>query len=595
MKFRTKLIIYYILLFMIPICLVSYIYYRTSSNIILKNASSSMLEVVKKNIQFTDLVMAETEQRSLSLLADKHFFHLFDREQTDDPLALMKMDREASEILNSYFGSDSYVDSAQLATSYYSFGGNAFVTTKPTLVSPVNLEASELYKRTIEANGKVVWIPTYDISKQYHQSELADMDPRFRYVFSASRVMKASIIEEGVVKHWKEGTEAPVLILTFNGDLFWNTKSITSIDGSYLYVLSKQGEVIAHPDTSQLTKIDSPDWLKNAILTKSGTVITVVNGKKMLVCYDTSEVTGWITVLAVPYKELVENLDFFNTYILYIAICLIALSVITAFVLTGWLTKPIKKLLVGIQLIGNGNFTAKIPEHNDYEFGIVINRFNLMTEKIRDLINENYKVKLREKEAELMALNLQVNPHFLYNTLNIINWMALDKGEKDISKMIVSLSTMLQYAVKNKEELVPLRDDLTWLKSYLHIMENRYQGAFETVYSLDDIPLQCRVPKMFLQPIVENAIIHGFASRSHGGVLKISGEASDGKLIFTVVDNGKGMDEETMAAILDQQAPGVGIMNVQNRIKLLFGEDYGISFQSDANRGTQVTISLPLN
>jgi two-component system sensor histidine kinase YesM len=217
-----------------------------------------------------------------------------------------------------------------------------------------------------------------------------------------------------------------------------------------------------------------------------------------------------------------------------------------------------------------------------------------MNDRIQELINENYEVKLREKEAELMALNLQLNHHFLYNTLNVINWMALDEGQESISKMIGSLSVMLQYAVRNKEELIAFQDDLTWLKSYIHIMENRYLGKFKVEYELEDIPLNAKTPKMFMQPFVENAIIHGFAYKSEGGCIRISGKIVEETLIFTIRDNGLGMDEGTVKAILQGSTKGVGIMNVQTRVKLLFGESYGVSIQSWPERVSKITITLPI-
>lgn len=596
LKFRTKLIVYYVFLIAFPIMLISYAYYKTSSDIILKHASDSMQEVVQKNTQYTDIVLGRVKDQSLSLLADPDLFHLFDRTRPTDLLELLQMDRKVSEILSTYYASEPSVEGVQLVTSYYSFGGTASVTSRPTFVSvkPDKLHTSELYRQTRMADGKLIWIPTYDFAKQFDQQELTDMDPRYRYVFSAAQLLKSSIVQDGVVRSWQARTEYPMLLINFNESFFRSPKgSETAINGSYLFVISTEGSIVAHPDTRRLTAAASADWLSEALVLKRGTAISELDGEKMLICYDTSEITGWISILAVPYDRLLSDLPLVPIYSLYIAAVLIAVSVAVAYMISGWLTNPIKKLLVAIQLTGRGVFSTKIPEQHDLEFGILINKFNLMNEKIGELIKENYETRLREKETEIMALNLQLNPHFLYNTLNVINWMALERGEEAMSKMLVSLSTMLQYTVKNKQELVAFNDDLNWLRSYLYIMEQRYRGVFEAEYDLEGIPTDSKVPKMFLQPLVENAIIHGFSAIQAGGKLIIAGREEAGILEFTVEDNGQGMDEATLEAILNPEAAGVGLSNVRSRIKLLYGDAYGVELHSAPGQGTRVVVRLP--
>ncbi|MCA1291975.1 sensor histidine kinase [Paenibacillus sp. alder61] len=596
LKFRTKLIVYYVLLITLPMILISYAYYRTSSDIILKNASDSMREVVKKNNQYNDIVLNRIKDQSLSLLADPDLFRLFDRPRPTDLLELLRMDREVSEILNKYYASEPGIGSVQLVTSYYSFGGMASSTSRPTFVSvrPEKLHASGVYQQAARADGRLIWVPTYDFAKQFDQQELADMDPGYRYVFSAAQLLKSSIVQNGVVHSWGERTENPLLLINFNESFFRSSQvSGSAIEGATMYVVSERGDIVAHPDGGKIARTEAADWLKAAVRTGTGTLVSRVNGEKVLICYDTSEITGWLSVLVVPYGRLISDLPLIHTYSLYIAAVLIGVSVAVAYMISGRLTKPIKKLLVAIQLTGSGVFSTKIPEQDDVEFGILIRKFNQMNEKISDLIDENYKTQLREKEAEIMALNLQLNPHFLYNTLNVINWMALERNETAISQMLVSLSTMLQYTVKNKQELVSFGDDLIWLKSYLHIMEMRYFGVFETRYELDEIPLDCRVPKMFLQPVVENAIIHGFSSVSNGGLLRIAGRDAGDRLEFIVEDNGRGMEAEALESLWRPEAAGVGLKNVNNRIKLLYGESYGMQAFSIPGGGTRMKITLP--
>jgi len=223
-----------------------------------------------------------------------------------------------------------------------------------------------------------------------------------------------------------------------------------------------------------------------------------------------------------------------------------------------------------------------------------VHDFNDMNDKIQQLIRENYETKIRENEANLMELNLQLNPHFLSNTLNIINWMAIENKQNDISKMIISLSQMLEYTLRNNDEIVCFEDDFNWLKNYIFIMSNRFYGIFVVHYNVDPSLNKQKVPKLFMQTFVENSIIHGFEAMQSGGELTIKGIV-DGELAkFIVEDNGKGMSKQEIqkAKILDGDR--IGVKNIDKRIKLIFGVEYGIVISAEEGIGTKVTISFPL-
>ena len=217
-----------------------------------------------------------------------------------------------------------------------------------------------------------------------------------------------------------------------------------------------------------------------------------------------------------------------------------------------------------------------------------------MDDKIANLIDENYVTKLREKEAIIMSLNIQLNPHFLYNTLNIINWIAIENDEKEISKMIVSLSSMLQYTAHNHEENSDFGTDLDWIKEYLYIMENRFEDKFKTYYDIDQHLNSYRVPKLFLQPFIENSIIHGFATIDNKGTLYIKGWVTEDGAYFSVEDNGTGMDRNKIQEIMSKSSKRIGMNNVNKRIQLMYGDNYGVSIESEMNRGTKILIKLPL-
>ncbi len=596
MKFRTKLILFFVLLISLPSVVNAYINYKASSEIIVGNARGSILEIVKKNNEIGDIVFKNIEERTVALISDPDLFRLFDRPRPETDYELVIMDRQASAILYKYFGHNQDFYTVQLMTSYYSFGSAApaYTTNSPFVsISPEGFRQSSVYEQVMERQGSLVWVPTYDLTVQYGQEQLVDMDTRFKMIFSSARMINSSPVIDGVSYSWPSEVERPVLLINFNEEFYRQTVEQTlPVPGSFIYIMSRDGQIVTHPDLSKLGTREATMLADYA--EPSDTSLVKRNGQDLLIAYDTSRVTGWLTVSVIPYSQLLRNLPMVRYMDLLLALTMIIASIVIASFIAGRLTRPIKKMLVAIQLTGAGDFSTKIPPPPQLEFRILIKKFNQMNEKIQELIKENYESTLREKEAEIMALNLQLNPHFLYNTLNIMNWMAIERNEPEISKMIVSLSTMLQYTVNNKQEMVKLRDDLEWLRSYTHIMENRFEGVFRVEYEVEGLPGDCKVPKLFLQPIVENAIIHGFEAQEQGGRIRICGVAEGALLTFTVSDNGQGMPPERAQALLHTDAKGIGVKNIAQRVALIYGSRARLGIQSTIGEGTVVTIAVPL-
>jgi two-component system, sensor histidine kinase YesM len=179
----------------------------------------------------------------------------------------------------------------------------------------------------------------------------------------------------------------------------------------------------------------------------------------MLICYDTLNTNKWISLVITPVDSILKTLPLVRNYTVYLAILITFLSIFLSYLISGWIVRPLKLLLVGVKRMAQDNFDSEISVPGRDEIGVLVFNFNDMNLKIRQLISENYEVKIREKEAQIMALNLQLNPHFLYNSLNTINLMAIENNQIEISEMILSLSTMLQYTLKNNKEKVCFDED----------------------------------------------------------------------------------------------------------------------------------------
>lgn len=318
------------------------------------------------------------------------------------------------------------------------------------------------------------------------------------------------------------------------------------------------------------------------------------NGTSYLLCHSTSDVTGWTTYAAIPYEDIGKTIlsDLLRKLVIILSI-LIACCVIFVFLVSRLLSKPIRILSHAMGETGKGNFDTQIEYQPRDEFGEIFSRFNKMNLKIKGLIDSNYKTMLRKQEAELSALHFQLNPHFLYNTLNIINLMIL-KGENDLSSnIIIRLSKMLTYTTDTSHQKVPLPQDLEWLSNYFYITNIRFGSRISMQMNIQTELNNSMVPKLFLQPFIENAVIHGFRNKTEGCLIKVSGFLFDRKCIFEVEDNGCGIPAEKLRELNDTSCRSVGISNIRHRIALLYSEEYTVQIHSEPGQGTHVIITLP--
>lgn len=555
-----------------------------------KLAAQNVYEIVKQNNYIIDSQLFKIEEGSLNMITDKVLFNEVKKGKSNTDYMTLQMDNRLTSIIGNYLPQDTDYYSANIITSHYTYGkSNLYIPYK-------NFNKTDIYNKTMKSNGAIQWIPTYDFIKMFGMDYLDNVNFDFKYTFSAVRMLNCSYIENGKSMSLDKSIERPILIVNFKEDLYRKAFKNIPIKGAYYFVADQNMGIISHSDINKVATYEKSNWLKELINKGSGSSIVNIDGKNMIVCYDTSDVTAWISVVIIPPDRLISSIvSVIKSDIFKLTLVLVLISLIFAYIISGSITKPLKRLLGAIKKTGEGNFDTKIQVNSGDggEIGYLINKFNNMNDKIQILIEENYMTKIREKETEIMALNIQLNPHFLYNSLNIINWMAIDNKQKEISMLIVSLSSMLQYTAHNNSEMENFEDDLKWLKNYIYIMTHRFEGKFTVNYDIDIKLLEYKVPKLFLQPFVENSIIHGFESIDSGGIIKISGFIEENKIVFCVEDNGMGMDGKKMHNVMKNDNQSIGIKNVDRRIKLIFGDDYGVTIESSFDIGTKVIVVLP--
>lgn len=587
---RNKLIISFVLLATLPICIIGIRSYLKSTGIIVDLAKNNAYEMTKKNNEKIDDMLRRIEQSSMSLLTDPALYEAFEKLDRTSEFSLIAADREITKILARYYEQSKDIFAAQILTSYFTFGDSK------RFIPQGGFETSTLRSTAMEAKGALRWLPTYDFAVMFGQPSYRDIDFESRYLFSAVRQLNLIQMDGSEAIGLDKHREKPVLVVNIREEIYKNEfMASVPIEGAYSFIAAPDGTVVSHPNRELLSRTLDEEWLVEAFSRRSGTMDVRMAGQEMFISFDTSAVTGWLSVTVIPIWNLTHPLlRALRQDIVSLAFLLVAISMLLAFVISGRIMNPIRKLLTAIKKMGSGNFDTRIAIGRNDEMNQVLNKFNEMNDNIRKLINENYAVKLREKEAQIMALNVQINPHFLYNTLNIMNWIALENDQQEMSEMLVSLSSMLQYTTHNERDIVLLKDDLEWLSHYILIMNKRFEEQIEFSVDVDPSLYAIGVPKLFLQPFVENAIVHGFRHLGDGlKRIELTGILQDGDRLFRVSDNGRGMEPDIVGRLLDPARGSVGIPNIAERLRIIYGDSAKLSFVSSPGEGTTVTIRFP--
>lgn len=262
------------------------------------------------------------------------------------------------------------------------------------------------------------------------------------------------------------------------------------------------------------------------------------------------------------------------------------------------MVKPVVKLVSVMKIYEPGKTLpwSEEPLRHD-EFGILQGSFVRMTRRLDHSIEENYGMQLKQKEYELLMLQSQITPHYLYNTLDSIYWYALDSGNTEVGEMVRDLSMLLRIGLSRGRKMITAGEELEHAQAYTRLQTKRYPGTFEVWWQIDDAVRDYETPKVIIQPLIENAIIHGVRGMDGEGEIRVSAVQADGTLRFIVEDNGHlPVDLEELAAILEdeQSTKGYGIRNVHQRIRLHYGEDYGLTYERTGAGWTRAVITLPL-
>ena len=356
------------------------------------------------------------------------------------------------------------------------------------------------------------------------------------------------------------------------------------------------GKIIAARGLSQMGK-DFPEkiygkWTNHSEITGAG--------KETIYIYCEGSFSRCGIFASVKRSVILSNLMQVRKYVFGVAAILSLVAVIAAVYISRIVYRPVRKLMVAMQEVSAGEMATRAEVVSNDEIGLAAKEFNRMLDRIEELIKQLIAEEKKKKDADLEALQYQITPHFMYTTLNSIKCYALIHGQKEIATVIEDFVELLQTCIRKKGAFLTVAEEVQILENYIHLQEFRNGEAYQTEYKIEREAEQCKIPRLLLQPLVENAIIHGLDIKKQKKRLLIEAYTSGSRLYLEVKDNGRGMSEEQIEELLKKKEKktkgltAVGIQNIQDRLKLYYGKQAKLSLESD-EKGTIARIYLPVN
>ena len=425
-----------------------------------------------------------------------------------------------------------------------------------------------------------------------HIRDLFDRnESSYSWVISLSRAVE--VTDEG------KATQA-LLLINLNYMYFEEIFSNVNLgNGGYVYLTNDRGDIIWHPKQNEIYSGRFKEDNKYAATLKDGITVENLRGKNITLNVRTIGYTGWKLVGVTPSAALGVDGIKFRFFVLFVAdLFLFLLAMINAFI-SDKISNPIKRLDGSVREIESGNLDVEILPSGSYEVEHLGKSIKNMLGRIKVLMSDLVAEHNAKRKSEFDTLQSQINPHFLYNTLDIIVWMIENENSDKAVNIVTALAKFFRISLSKGKNIITVKDEVEHVRNYLMIQNMRFKNRFEYSIDVDEKVLSYSSLKLMLQPLVENAIYHGMEFMDGDGEIDVKVFKEDDSLYFTITDNGLGMSEDMVETLLSKdfvsskKGSGIGVKNVNERIKLYFGSEYGLKVESEPDEGTKITIHLP--
>lgn len=573
---RQKILLAFAIMIIVLLSLLGLVSYHYSSKVVRELTESYTNNVVKQSVLNVDSFFDECNKRLQTISNNEIMIESIMDFDLDYQHQLVSLESFKKILLQYNFYHDSIDDIIVIKE-----GKGIYNTGHDKVRADYDYYQQEWFVNHLPDKVRAGFIPPH-INNYYYNN------PKNRYVISAVIPVMDSMHADNTKQGYILMDLKMDRITTIFNDLAMN-------DYAQFFMTGDENQIVYHADESNITDIMEVDEITGAG-GSSGNYTGIYQGSPTQFIYQTSSVTGWKVIGAISLDSLDQNVVRIRQVTMGIIVLGILFTIAVAYFITARNTKTISSLVMQMEAVSEGNYQGQVEVGGSGEMAVLGSRFNEMVNNINILIKENLMVTIRQKEAEYNALQSKINPHFLNNTLQMIHSMAVLGRTKEIQSLIENLSELFDYVLYEHNNNVPLQDEIRYIQNYLSIYKNKYVRRFDYEVNVCEDVLEVYIPKLLLQPLVENALLHGLKEKAEGGLISVQINRNGIMIEVQVKDNGCGIKEQRLnelRRLLDSDQPAdnsIGIKNIYDRLKLTYGADAEFVIDSTVGQGTCVTV-----
>lgn len=575
LSYKTKLLITYFLLILLPLAIFTAVTYKQVSSVMRAHTLASATQVFTETGSILDKEFGNAEKVFNILTHNSFIYEVASRDPAQyDIVQQLQDSRDITDRFN-YLIETTGIQSIK----FYVNNNFIFADENVNMFNIKSLDGNKWYQILNSQPNNTLWCPP---------AYFSDQPENEKHVFSAVRIIySVEKLSHRLAVLRVDINEQRVLDALNNAALTANAQVLILDSNDSVLSESTRTQGKLTPGIIALDKLQANTW----------STFRLGNSEVML-NYSRIKSTGWYLVSIMPQKDImVTSTELKNSMIMYMLI-LVVVCYLLAYIISNSNIKRISLLTREMRKVAKGNLNIELKKMGTDEIGELCDNFQNMVTQTTVLLEDKYRMGLEIKSVELKALQAQINPHFLYNSLDLINCIAIKHNIPDIIAMVNALARFYKLSLNKGNDLLSIKDEITHVQLYVQIQNMRFENRIRLELNVDESLYEYRILKILLQPIVENSIMHGiFEKDSRSGTIRLSGRLERDTIMLTITDDGVGIPEEKLSGILENASAadghGYGIKNINQRIRIYYGEQYGLRYQSTVDVGTTVEVVLP--
>ncbi|CAM4168186.1 sensor histidine kinase [Paenibacillus alkaliterrae] len=579
-RFASKMILAFLLIILIPTTLSGFSFYLESSALVKRNVRASAVQVTKQTADALSSIFNAGSDTSDLIYSDLKVQKAA-MEYSSSPLSTQaEMSQSLNTLLNNVVYSSSFVRIVYIVKGGgIGWGSGTFSTPK---LRKVDLNQQEWVTESKRLDGGLVW-------QALRKDPFSGGGENTDLVLPISRTLK----------DFESLQQIGLLVVNLNGKAIINTINQVKLGDTGRYrVVNPEGKIMIDADLSRIGRNVEDPHLHELIVHNDA--VEFEYSDKGVHYYGVKQMlsNGWLLVGTVPTVEITGALDKLHSRILITSACFALLAVLIGLLIAKRVTKPIKQLTLEMKRVQQGDLSVRTALTSSDEIGLMSKHFNKMLDEIEQLMGRVEQEQNEKLEAEVRAVTYRIHPHFLYNTLSTLRWLIRAGEMERADQGLAALTRLLQANMGKNGQMIALEEELEIIQKYIVILEMRYEQKYALFMDVQPGTEQVKIPRMLLQPLVENAVFHGFVPLNRGGDIAIKVSERQGELRILVQDNGSGIAVEKLKQLNakeDTAKAGIGLQHVHDSLRLYYGAGSGMSVASERGSGTQIQIVIRLH